>query len=417
MCSTHRDSFQWHHICSLDDWLQLEVEPCLANGNGTALPVAWKQRQGDQIPLTLEAAALIYGYNITFQQACGLIRHLGGTVPPAPVSKATVMQILINMTVPENYVEAAKAASLPKPTEAKADDFDSDLSEVLSELAHDDNNHQDLKDLKAKKRTYKLRKKLAEKDDPVEGKKRRAKAKAKGKAKAKAKGRPKAKASLSASLWKRAQQKLDEEREQTGPEEHHLDLDVMEKRDGAEPEEAPRAAEPEEAPPAPPPPEAPPAPPPPEPSLPAELAAEEAVAEVPEPASSSKAPPVKRPRVAAAQRSPDDILLPISPPGCRFGMSYQDHRWTSVWKYDHSELPAPYSQKYFSRTFAAKQTWQDAIREVHSHNWKKWLLVKNQYPLEPDKHEQVPGQVPQAILAQLKQTVDDLGPVVRYGRK
>ena len=401
MCSTHRDSFQWHHICNLDDWLELQVEPCLANGNGTALPVAWKQGQQDQHPLTLEAAALIYGYNITFQQACALIRHLGGTVPPAPVSKATVLQILINMTVPETHVAAAKAASLPK--EAALDDFDSDLSEVLSELAQDDNNHQDLKDLKAKKRTYKLRRKLAEKDTPVDGKKRRAKAKAKGKAKAKAKGRPKAKSSLLTSLAKRHQKMQNEKAELANhPEEQHLDSEKAHEKDVAG----------EPAPPGPSVPDA-------GPSVAAEPGAghHDEMEEHGEPASSSSAPPVKRPRVAERRKSPEEILASLQPPGCKFGVSFKDHRWTSSWKYDHSELAAPFSQKSFSKSFALQKGWQECLREVHSHNWQKWNLLKMQYPLEPDQPEQVPGQVPQDIMEQLRPTVQSLGEVVRYGKK
>ena len=48
---------------------------------------------------------------------------------------------------------------------------------------------------------------------------------------------------------------------------------------------------------------------------------------------------------------------------------------------------------------------------------KKWALVKCEYPLPPGTEEQIPGEVPQEILAQLKDIVKSLGEVIRYPRK
>ena len=53
---------------------------------------------------------------------------------------------------------------------------------------------------------------------------------------------------------------------------------------------------------------------------------------------------------------------------------------------------------------------------VHRHNWEKWALLKVQYPLEPGCAEQVPGQIPEEIYEQLKNTAEGLGSVRRYGK-
>lgn len=52
----------------------------------------------------------------------------------------------------------------------------------------------------------------------------------------------------------------------------------------------------------------------------------------------------------------EDHQKKLQPPGCKFGLSYADHRFTSVWKNAHVELNAPYSQKGFSRTLLPHQT-------------------------------------------------------------
>ena len=402
-CSCKRDDVQWYHCCSLDDWLHLHVEPFLLHADGTLPPVAWKAA-GD--PLTLEAAALCAGHVITYQQAKKLLQHLGGPKLPGNSSKKLVMETLIGIAVPEELQDLARGHL----EEGKQEDMDSELSEVISELGQDDANIQDLKSYKEKKRSYKLRKQLAKQDDEeVKGKKRKPRAKGKAKAKAKAK----AKMSFGQALFKRAQ-KLQKERED---EERAEALEEMEQKSAeAEISPPPSPGQPSSSgqlPPAPPA-EEPPVPPPEEPPVPLE---EPPAAEAPSEAAAKKARVSPADVPADRRKSPEEILAYLQPPGCRFGLSFKDHRWTSVWKNDHPRLEAPYKQLSFTKSFAQKKGWQDAIREVHAHNWKKWALVKCEYPLPPDTEEQIPGQVPQDILEQLKGTVRSLGEVIRYPRK
>lgn len=404
-CSRRREDAHRHHICSLDDWLCLEMEPCLMNGDGTLPPLAWRQNAD---PLSLEAAALIHGSTITFQQAKKLLDHLGAPKVRGNASKQTVMQALVEFVLPEEQREAAmKHYTKDVPQE----EMDSDFSEINSELGQDDGNVQDLKQYKEKKRTYKLRKKLAEEPEPEAGPKRRPKAKAKSKAKAKAKA--KAKMSFGQALVNRAK-KLRQERE------------ADEKKDGM-PEErqvlppAPEAPVPAEHPD-----DAPPSPGGPasssRPAPPAAPASPSGVAPPSPGAPASEGPPVKKQRatpvaVAADRgRSPEEWLSSIAPPGCKFGVSFKDHRWTSRWEEEHPQLDAPFSQTTFTTSFAQKKKWVECLQEVHKHNWTKWQLVKAYHPLEEGQVEQVPGEVPAHVLAALKPTVDGLGEVVRYPR-
>ena len=76
--STSRACINWHHITDLGDWLEVQVEPCLTRGEGAMGPVGWKSTRD---PLTLEAAALVFGHSITFLQMKSLIVLLGGQVP------------------------------------------------------------------------------------------------------------------------------------------------------------------------------------------------------------------------------------------------------------------------------------------------------------------------------------------------
>lgn len=363
--SRSREGIMWHHITDLQDWFELQVQPCLTRGEGHLGPLGWKHAND---PLPLEAAALIFGHIITFQQMKALIVLLGGQVPRGQPSKKTLHEMLIGMCVPEEYQEQAKAhiQTGKKKGDTADDGMDTDFSEVLSELGKDDFNLQDLQDLKDKKKHYKMRRVLAAKDARVEPKKR-AKAKAKPKGKAKPKAKAKAK-SLWHSLMKKAQQWAQQPPVDPGA------LDVPEGQPPKEPQ-----------------------PPPPAPA---------------EPSSSSGL--VARARVSPMGRSPEEIMKALQPPGCRMGISFQDHRITSTWKDPQPQLKAPYNLKSKSSTFVTLRGWKEALAEVHKFNWEKWGLLKAQYPLEKGEREQLPGQIPEALYEQLQGTIDTLGDVKRY---
>lgn len=53
----------------------------------------------------------------------------------------------------------------------------------------------------------------------------------------------------------------------------------------------------------------------------------------------------------------------LQPPGCKMGMSFKDHRFTSSWKMDHSDLTALY-HKTMTDTVVTLSDWKDALNKV-----------------------------------------------------
>ena len=398
-CSQKRADIQWHHIWDLNDWVEVQVEPCLVGGH--IGPVGWKKTSG---ALPLEVAALVFGHPITFQQATALLKLVDGRAGlPSQPSKLQVMEKLIDIFVPDHLQDQARS-HLKAKEEEEEQMFDSDFSEVISELGQDDGNAQDLKEYKQKKKYFHMKRKMNTGDGPIPKPKAKPKGKAKAKAKAKGKAKPKAKSSLGAKLMNLAKKKLaaqDEEEkveEQAMQEQHEegppaMDFDLDAEEAGPKVEETGEKVE--------------------EP----DVAMEDAEAEPPAPSQAPPAAGEPAPARAEKRRSPEEILSMIEPPGCKFGVSYQDHRFTSFWKGDHPGLPAPYSQKRMSRTFVTQRNWREALVEVHEHNWKKWGMLRDEYPLTGEAREMRPGQIPDSILEQMKPTIDSLGKVVRYATK
>lgn len=375
VCDPRRESIQWHHIFDLEDWLELQVAPILTNA--VRGPIGWKQ---EGCPLPLEAAPLIFGHPLTHSQMRKLLQEVTGQEIAGNYAKAKLHLQLIEAVVPEEFVEQAKKHIEEKK---KEENYDTDLSEVVSELGKEADNQNDLKDYKDKKKK-RLRKLMAKKDEPIQGRKR-AKAKAKGKAKAKAKAKPKG---FLRSLIKMAKKsKAKEDAEMKEVEAMRVPIDSE--------EEQPSKAE----------------------DMPAQEApaAPAAGSEVEGGggeggASSSRAPPAR----AARRRSPEELLAALTPPGCKLGVSFQDHRFTSAWKHDHKELATPFDKKTFSRTFVERRTWQEALALVHQHNWQKWELLQHKYPLEGGQRRQTPGDLDDAVVEQLQETINSLPPVTRY---
>lgn len=81
------------------------------------------------------------------------------------------------------------------------------------------------------------------------------------------------------------------------------------------------------------------------------------------------------------------LMAMLEPPGCSLGISFQDHRFSSVWQTEYLTLDKPYSQKRLSRVFGVKRDWVRALQEVHSHNWKKWGMIKLEEPLAAGQKE------------------------------
>jgi hypothetical protein len=417
-CCQGRDQFMTHYIHDLDDWIELHTEPSLLGGHTG--PIGWVPT--GHAPLPLDVSALAQGHSMTFQQALGLLRLYGaaGGLPGNP-SKATVMKKLIETVVPDNLKEQA-LSHLQAPQAKEEQMFDSDFSEVLSELGQDENNIQDLKEYKEKKKFYNMKRRMNAKDSPIP----KAKAKGKAKAKAKAKPKPKAKAKDFATRFsnrrakklaedKKAEEEacldfadglekaLDEafpqqelEPEPIVPEAGPMEVEVAE----AEPLEGEVAEagpmEVEEA-----------------PAGAMEVGQEAAlVAEAGEAADAkAKAAPRRE-----ARKTPEELMALIEPPGCKMGISFNVHTFTSRWLQDHPSLPGQFSQRTFSRAFFARRSWRDALVDVHEHNWKKWRQLKSVYPLA-GKREMEPGQIPDHILDQFEPIIAELPEYVRYHEK
>ena len=411
LCRAERENIKWHHIIDLNDWIQIGVEPGLMHGHQG--PVGWIA-SGEHMPL--QVAALVFGTPLTYTQMCSLVVHLGGELPKAKgkPSKVVVHKFLISMVVPEDLQAVAHTHVVEGQV---VDDFDTDFSELLFELGQDDGNQQDLKEFRDKKKHHRMRKALGVKDEPLKPK-AKGKAKAKAKVKGKAKGRPKAKASFAQKLMKDAARKMGEEAEpmdvvgQEGAQGTGMDLDVaamlepphMLEPEASQPPEAPQPAMLEPNPSQPP--EAP-QPAMPEPEAPQSEASQPSRPDPSQPANPGPKASEAAPR-AEKRKSPEEILVPLSPPGCRFGISYQDHRFTSHWKSDDHR---------FSRTFVTRMTWQQALVAVHKHNWERWADVSSDFPLQPGETAQVPGEIPQTIFEQLEPRMKTLPEVRRYSKK
>lgn len=119
--------------------------------------------------------------------------------------------------------------------------------------------------------------------------------------------------------------------------------------------------------------------------------------------------------------SPEDILLPLSPPCCTIRLNHNDHRWTATWRKDISsdvwfdEL----SRQSFSKGFRYT-CWKEALARVHEHAWLKWQLAEEFLPelkLPNGRPPQEPGSIPEAVCRSLESIVASLSAAKQYHRK
>eukprot|EP00435_Cladocopium_sp_Y103_P052500 s248_g16.t1 len=444
----NKDLLGFHYILDIDDWVCLSVKPgLLTPGQG---PVCWI-KSGE--PMSLDMAFCLNKITrFTQQQVKALIQHLGGATPPGAQLREC-QEILIKICVPEDLWGKAMAQLKQKD---EVDDLDSEMSEVVSELAQDDANQQDIKEFKEKKRQRKLRRKFGP-DKALEGKKGRGRGRGRGKGgKGKGKGklakrlrankRPKA----DTAHVKEAAGGEDEEEEDPDslrePKKARLDEDVgnagmdggagnaaMEVEVPAHASDKPQVelAEAEV--------------PQPAPSSPAKSSAVEAqpadagagssspagssavVAQHADAGAGSSSPAGSSAVVAqhpdagapATTRkkiysSPEQLLTKLSPPGCTMGLSFMDHRFTCRFPSSSGLLHGQYKQQGFTRTFVTKRSWKDALSEVHKYCWTKWNILKDTLPLPSGQVAQEPGFIPPDILEEMADIVKTLPEVTRY---
>ena len=311
----------------LNDWAFVPTEPVLlSQASG---PIGWKK---SGLSMSLQCAVCLAGLPLTVVQMKDLVKLLGGHVK-GNASRKTVEQHVWGLSFPEDELEAAKAAAKTRAAE-QDNDWDSELSEVISELDQDDANKQDLQDLKARKKIAKLLMKLGARqpDEPVPArgkakKSRLGKGKGKGKSKndenrrTKKRCRPDS-SSFAARTFKR--RRLASE----PPPGAGVDFEEADPEPAAQPPD-PEPAFPEPAEPS-------------SSSRPAAAAGDGAPLDVDD-AARPRAPVVR------VNRSPDDILIKITPPGAWLGLSYGDHRFSS--KY---EVPADKADVLEGTQFAQK---------------------------------------------------------------
>jgi hypothetical protein len=84
---------------------------------------------------------------------------------------------------------------------------------------------------------------------------------------------------------------------------------------------------------------------------------------------------------------------------------------------EHKDLMGQMKQQSFTRFFGGYASWETCLEQVHEHNWRKWHVVKDGYPLQAGQHEQVPGQIDRAIYDQLKPHIDKLPTYQSYAKK
>jgi hypothetical protein len=404
-CVVRRDSIGFHHITDLDDWLELQVEPCLTTAGGTRGPIGWRKIAE---PLTLDAAALLKGITLTFLQLKDLVVALGGS-KKGIASKKAAIELLITMAFAADKVEEVKAMYAAEEETRGDEQMDSDLSELVSELGQDDANTQDLKDLKEKKQAYRQKKALkkAEQQVLLQGKEksRKGRGKGKGKAKGKAQAKPKEEKpkTFLQSVIRRAK-KLAAQRDQGAmaeivKQERHVEMEVAtEMTDDPEQVRKAKAAPAEEA------------------DVDMNDLFGDAVPEGPDAGAAPSSSSQPHQRAPKTYKSPDDILGLLNPPGCKFTLRGMDHRFKSEWEDDLPELDHPYSQKRFSASFAKKRTWQDALSLVHERNWQKWNLVKDEYLLGEGEEPQKPGVIPQELQDLLQVEIAKLGKPKTYAK-
>ena len=141
---------------------------------------------------------------------------------------------------------------------------------------------------------------------------------------------------------------------------------------------------------------------------PAGSAAPSDQSEVAVPAPAPPVPGIPRLRVHA---SPRQILEQASPNSTfTVGINHNDHRFyvkCKVKAADDDRLVSPYQNQSFSKTFYLETpgSWEQTLADVHDHCWRKWELIKSDYPA--DKEVQVPGRVPDYVIDQIRPHMTD----------
>ena len=132
---------------------------------------------------------------------------------------------------------------------------------------------------------------------------------------------------------------------------------------------------------------------------------------------STKAAPAPKSRAGFVKchRSPAEILDELCPPCCKFGLDFNQWRWTSTWKETSELFILDLNKKSHSRSFA-RHNWKDKLQEVHKYSWEKWQVVRDEpkFKLPDGFGEQTPGEISEEIYDALKASIDGLPEPKKY---
>ena len=155
-CIPREAALQFHHICTLDDWVEIPCKPVLHHEHGALV----LEKIGPAI--SLPEARIQAGLSLTVMECKQVLGACGIKLPGAP-SKSDCFRALIGHYVDSAGFEAALARSNAKAAADDDDDKDSQLTEfsdILNMLAEEPENQgdPDIKNAKQKVKKKRLKK-------------------------------------------------------------------------------------------------------------------------------------------------------------------------------------------------------------------------------------------------------------------
>ncbi len=136
-------------------------------------------------------------------------------------------------------------------------------------------------------------------------------------------------------------------------------------------------------------------------------------------ASRCSVPEVPVPRLRM-YTSPEQLLRPISPPGCTILLNHNDHRWVAAFKkglkseFWIDELAYQSHSQSFSQ-----ENWLAKLQVIHQYAWDKWGLGLPSLPqlkLAEGESPQTPGVIPPEIVTGLQEVINNLPAKKAYSR-
>jgi hypothetical protein len=366
MMRPFRSCLGWHHIWDLDDWVVVPTKPHLLHpGVG---PIGWI-RVAD--PIGLPQAICLEGVQITVKQMKHLLEALGVSYQKN-MNRVALQKLLIQSCLAPGEEQEQALGKLGRDTVQHEHEAGSDLDEILSALEEDEANYQEVKKLRKQiKRKGKDVDKEVVKDKKPKGR-GRGKGKGRGKGRGRGAGSKGGFATRTARTLDKKKQDLVQEPGSPLQKDQEGGASSSSKPDKDVPESTPKRKAHD--------------------SLPDEE-------HLPKKARETKT------------KSPEEILSLVSPPGVYIGISAVEHRFISRFDFESDRFKGQMRSRHKTASFAQKYSWQDALRFVHEHTWRKWHMVKDLLPLPTGAEEQKPGTIPQEVLDKLEPHIKKLPPL------